>query len=126
MVTIEFKSTTDNNYHNHTSLVEIIDELVSMNDDIFHITKFVPPTYNEGCSITLNIYFNNFSGINIHNEEYSSKLEKIIELLKDIKKIKKRMSSLPNQYNLKIILYEPNDQFSEEYNKFIVDFNSKL
>ena len=115
-----------NNNGNHIELREIIEKLVSMDGDIFNITKNDVPTDNRGCSITLNIYFNDFSAIKRNSETYTSKLEKIIELLKDIKEIKKKMNSLPNHYKLDILLYEPQEQFSEEYNQFIVDFNSKL
>ena len=123
---IEFKAENDNNNHNHFILREIIQELELMEDATFTINKNDVPTDNGGCSITLNIYFNNFSTINRNDETYTSKLEKIIELLKNIKEIKKKMNSLPNHYKLDILLYEPQEEFSKEYNQFIVDFNRKL
>ena len=123
---IEFKAENDNRNSNHLELREIIQELERMEDATFTINKNDVPTDNGGCSITLNIYFNNFSTINRNNETYTSKLEKIIKLLKDIKEIKKKMNSLPTHYKLDILLYQPQEQFSEEYNQFIVDFNSKL
>jgi len=123
---IEFKAENDNNNHNHFNLREIIQELELMEDATFTINKNDVPTDNGGCSITLNIYFNNFSTINRNDETYTSKLEKIIELLKNIKEIKKKMNSLPNHYKLDILLYEPQEEFSKEYNQFIVDFNRKL
>ena len=123
---IEFKAENDNNNHNHFNLREIIQELELMEDATFTINKNDVPTDNGGCSITLNIYFNNFSTINRNDETYTSKLEKIIELLKNIKEIKKKMNSLPNHYKLDILLYEPLEEFSKEYNQFIVDFNRKL
>ena len=45
---------------------------------------------------------------------------------KNIKIIKKKMNSLPNHYKLNIVLYEPQEQFSEGYNQFIIEFKSKL
>ena len=126
LVIIDFILKTRITNSNCESLFKIIDKLALMNKSMFNITKTDYLTSNGNDSTTLYINFNNFSDIDKNTEEYSSNIKKLLELLKDIKKIKEKMNSFENDYKLNFTIAIQDEQFSEEYNKFIVDFNSKL
>ena len=131
LVMITYSSEMDGSNSNHRLMIDLIVQLREIDDDIFNIL-FYEEEFNgkNKINIHLNINFNNFSDINQENEKYTSKLKEIILVLKNMKKMNKRMSSsayhVSHQYKFGFHLYSPDDKYSPEYNKFLEGFNSEF
>jgi hypothetical protein len=126
LVTIDFILKTRITNLSCDSLFSIIDNLKRMNENIFDITETNYENSNGYDSIRLSIKFNNFSDIYKNTEKYHLNLKKLLELLKNIKKIKEKMNKFEKDYKLDITIAIQDEQYSEEYNNFIIEFKSEF